>query len=227
MLANFTALEIISSVAAFLVTCITTYTLGRWRKKADIDQQLEQLQSVLKIHELTKRTEEKVKIDVISDQLDKVVRQQEKLTEATKQIESNIEHQVWKKQELQQLKRKALEEYYECIDRLPYYLIKKYSYTAGRAEEEPRDLYNRACVLQDLYLPELYKQHVRLLEPMYQYFDVCMQVSAHLSEGNVIDSAKNKEFLGKISAVRSLILPILSDIRNETVRNVQSILGNE
>lgn len=227
MLAKFTALEIISSVAAFLVTCITTYTLGRWRKKADIDQQLEQLQSVLKIHELTKRTEEKVKIDVISEQLDKVVRQQEKLTEATKQIESNIEHQVWKKQELQQLKRQALEEYYECIDRLPYYLIKQYSYIAGQVEEEPRDLYNRACLLQNLYLPELYEQHVRLLEPMYQYYEFSGQVLAHLCGGNSIDLAKNEEFLGKINAMRGLILPIVNDIRNETARNVEFILGSE
>lgn len=166
-------------------------------------------------------------IKALSKNITELKNQQVVLTSATAQVQHDIEHQVWKKQELHQLKRQVLEEYYECIDKLPHYLVEQYSYLTSQQKETPKDLYNRASLLQQLYLPELQDQHNRLLAPMHEFFQFSSEVSSYLLAGNTIEVVKNGEFLGQLKLIRDPILPITSDIRNHVAKEVQSIINSK
>ncbi len=165
-------------------------------------------------------------IKALSKNINDLKDQQVILTEATEQVRQDIEHQVWKKQELHQLKRQALEEYYECIDKLPYYLVDHYSYLTSQKKEAPKDLYNRASLLQQLYLSELQDQHNRLLVPMHDFFQFCSGITSYLIAGHTIETVKSGEFLEQLKPIRDAILPIISDIRNQVANEVQSIIGD-
>jgi len=85
-------------------------------------------------------------------------------TEITEKIKNDIEHQVWRKHQIETMKRNKLEEYLQYV-----YLVKedlskdinnKYFKT-----NEPIDIHamGKETMLQKLYFPELKKTHSKLL----------------------------------------------------------------
>ncbi|MDY0117387.1 MAG: hypothetical protein RBR59_07415 [Sulfurimonadaceae bacterium] len=85
-------------------------------------------------------------------------------TEITEKIKNDIEHQVWRKQQIETIKRNKLEEYLQYIyiaqEDLSKDMNNKYFKT-----NEPIDIHamSKATMLQKLYFPELKKTHSQLL----------------------------------------------------------------
>jgi hypothetical protein len=81
-------------------------------------------------------------------------------TETTEQIRNDIEHQVWRKQQIEALRRKKLEEFlmliYVVHDQLSREMENKY---LGTTYEVDAHASNKAIMIRRLYFPELATEH--------------------------------------------------------------------
>ena len=102
-------------------------------------------------------------IKSLSNNIDEVKEQQLNLITATEQVKKDIEHNDWKKKERHQIKLKVLEEYYQCIDKIPSFLNETYTEAFMDIKiDDEKDVRKRADFLQAFYLPELKKEHDKL-----------------------------------------------------------------
>jgi len=86
-------------------------------------------------------------------------------TKITEKIKNDIEHQVWRKQQIETIKRNKLEEYLQYIYIAQESLSKDMNNQYFKTTE-PVDNHamSKATMLQKLYFPELKKSHSELLK---------------------------------------------------------------
>lgn len=103
---------------------------------------------------------EKAKNKAMSSDLEIIKKQLKATTEVTAQIQTDIEHSVWRKKEIEAVKREKLEEYFELIytgkEALYEQMLSTFFYTE---EGYDKHALNKADILQSLYFPELSRPH--------------------------------------------------------------------
>jgi len=101
-------------------------------------------------------------IKALSKNIADIQRQQILLTKATEGVRNDIEHQVWKKQEMYTTRQQKLEEYV----RLAYKL--RFTVYGDTFEEIMENGFieksNEMHLLNELYFPELRKEHAKIIE---------------------------------------------------------------
>ena len=97
--------------------------------------------------------------------IDEIKTQLASTTKITEEIKNDIQHQVWRKQQIETIKRNKLEEYLQYIYIAQESLSKDMNNQYFKTTE-PVDSHamSKATMLQKLYFPELKKSHSRLLK---------------------------------------------------------------
>ncbi len=121
--------------------------------------------------------------------INEIKKQLASTTEITEKIKHDIEHQVWRKQQIETIKRSKLEEYLKYIYIAQEDLSKETKNTYFKTNE-PVDVHamSKATMLQRLYFSELKEAHSKFLNA-YSVFQ------AWLAEGmkELLEKQKNKE----------------------------------
>ena len=113
---------------------------------------------------------EKSKYLAIESSLETIKKQVKLSTEVSEEIKSAIEHEVWRKKELELLRRKKLEEYFYNVsllnDSLNHDMIAKYF---DHKAEYNQEAWVKADLIQALYLPELEDEHLKLSKAVEEF----------------------------------------------------------
>lgn len=113
---------------------------------------------------------EKAKNKAVSSDLAEIKRQLEETTKVTTQIQTDIEHSVWRKKEIEAVKREKLEEYFELVyagkEALHDQMISAFFY---KEEDYDKHALNKADILQSLYFPELSEPHKEFTSTVADY----------------------------------------------------------
>lgn len=136
---------------------------------------------------------EKGKNYASKEDVDKIINQLKMTTEATEKIKSSIEHGIWRKKEIEALKRKKLEEYIKLIARLSTEVDKEVLHKFhGITSEYDSNLYSVVEGVRVLYLPELARASISLSNSMSKY-------KMWLANGMLLkNSEENKNTNGKL-----------------------------
>lgn len=115
------------------------------------------------------------KIRAISNKIDNVVEQQERITKATEETKSDIAHLAWRQKESQIIKRNKLEEYLEKI----FEAVELTREIASEPDKKvvPMTLLARLITLQKLYLPELDAENNKFTKILNDYEFICIDFS--------------------------------------------------
>ncbi|MGF1703492.1 hypothetical protein L4D09_24685 [Photobacterium makurazakiensis] len=101
-------------------------------------------------------------IKALSKNIAEIQRQQVLLTKATEGVRKDIEHQVWKKQEMYTTRQQKLEEYVRLAYKLRFTV---YGDTFEEIMENGFiEVSNEMHLLNELYFPELRKEHAKIIE---------------------------------------------------------------
>lgn len=106
---------------------------------------------------------EKGKYSAIEDSLETIQKQIKVTTETSEKIKTALDHDNWRKKELETLKRNKIEEYYSHILHLHDSLQDKMeSIFFNKENEQDPMIFDKASLIQALYLPELESEHNKL-----------------------------------------------------------------
>ncbi len=150
-------------------------------------------------------------IQVISDNLNEIKEQQVSLAEATEQVKEDIKHQVWKKQEADKLIREKIEEYYIYLDKLPTFMVEYFHCIVGDNIEKPDDIYSKARLIVNLYLPEMKDEHGELSVVMKEFYEFMANICSKRIKGDKCNFSHDLETVG---ILRQRTMPIIVKIQN-------------
>lgn len=150
--------------------------------------------------------------------IDEIKKQLASTTEITEKIKNDIEHQVWRKQQIETIKRNKLEEYLQNIyvsqESLSKDMKNQYFKT-----NEVIDIYamSKATMLQKLYFPELKEEHSSCLKAHAKF-------NTWFAEGlkELIEKQKNGENTPIISEEHMNKYPNLLDQLNQGTLHVEA-----
>jgi hypothetical protein len=127
--------------------------------------------------------------------IDEIKKQLASTTEITTKIKNDIEHQVWRKQQIEIIKRNKIEEYLQYIYIAQENLSKKMN-NAYFKTTEPIDEHamSKSTMLQKLYFPELKEAHSIFLTANAEFL---MWFSEGLKE--LVQKQQNREQMPIIS----------------------------
>ncbi|PKH05962.1 hypothetical protein [Moritella sp. Urea-trap-13] len=129
---------------------------------------------------------EKSKYLAIESSLETIAKQVKLTTETSEQIKTAIEHNVWRKKELETLKREKLEQYFLHISLLNNSLNNEMISTFfGEKVEHDPESFTKADMIQSLYLPELLEVHLELSK-------VVIEFQTWISDGLFIIASQSK-----------------------------------
>jgi len=115
---------------------------------------------------------EKGKFQAIEENLDSIKGQLSETTQITEEIKSNIAHQSWKQKDRETLKREKLEQYMLLMISLTKIIHKEVSHKLIKNETAFDELaWDTASMIQSLYLPELNKSHLAMLNAHNKYLE--------------------------------------------------------
>ncbi|WP_444930252.1 hypothetical protein ACJJIF_21285 [Microbulbifer sp. SSSA002] len=113
---------------------------------------------------------QKGKFLAIESSLNTIKKQVELTTETSESIKSAIGHDLWRKKELESIKREKLEEYFLVISSLNYSLNNEMiSKLFGADVDYDPHCFDKANMIQSLYLPELAEEHFELCKAVQNY----------------------------------------------------------
>lgn len=97
------------------------------------------------------------KIKSIERNINSIQSQLQQSTEITEQIKSQIEHSVWRKKEIESIRREKLEEYMQLVHMLPQNYQNAYRNIRSPSKQTEFDQYliDKIRIIQLLYFPEL------------------------------------------------------------------------
>ncbi|MUH96461.1 hypothetical protein GNP63_07850 [Aliivibrio fischeri] len=134
---------------------------------------------------------EKGKYIAIESSLDTIKQQVSTTTKVTEQIKKDIELNVWREKDREMLKREKLEQYFSFI------LISKEAFHAEmenkllkQENDYDEQAYNKADMLQALYLPELSSEHNEYRKAVIVYRD-WLAVGMMEMQGRLQNGEKN------------------------------------
>ncbi|PSV41882.1 hypothetical protein [Photobacterium sp. GB-36] len=164
-------------------------------------------------------------IDVISANIEEIIKQQEKLTAATEQVKVDIEHQIWKKQESEQLIRQMIEEYYTCIDKILHYMIDEYHSALIDLVERPENPEIRASLISTLYIPEIQDKHDELIEVINEFYRFMQEVyrNKKFNDGKV-PSDEFYEGVKKLDEFADKAKPIIIEIKSILTHKINTLI---
>jgi hypothetical protein len=91
-------------------------------------------------------------------------------TEVTEQIKKDIEHQVWKKQQMESLRRQKLEEFLICIYAAHEQLLKELNNLyLGTTGDIDIFAFNKSLMIMLLYFPELRSEHLNFIRARQEF----------------------------------------------------------
>ncbi|CED59947.1 DNA methyltransferase [Moritella viscosa] len=172
---------------------------------------------------------EKGKYKAIESSLDIIKKQVSETTKTTEKIKKDIELNVWREKDREMLKREKLEEYFSFV---------VISQEAFHAEMENKlfkqennynnQAYNKAEMLQALYLPELADEHNEYRKAVVLYRDwltagmMDMQERIKNGEQNVIPSSEHMAKYSKIIQGFNPSLIAISDKAKEVAMQINT-----
>lgn len=151
------------------------------------------------------------KISAISNKIDDVVEQQERITKATEETKSGIAHLAWRQKESQIIKRNKLEEYLEKI--FEAVELTREMATDPNNKVLPMTLIARLTTLQKLYLPELDTENNKFTEILNAYESICFDFSLKRIDAKALHSESMNMFAS------------LATCSKEITSKSQSIIG--
>jgi len=172
---------------------------------------------------------EKGKYKAIESSLDIIKKQVSETTKTTEKIKKDIELNVWREKDREMLKREKLEEYFS------YVLISKEAFHAemeNKLFKQENDFdeqaYNKADILQALYLPELAAEHNNYRKAVVVYRNwlvagmLDMQERIKNGEKNVTPSSECMEKYGEIVQGFNPSLIDISDKAKEVTMGINT-----
>lgn len=152
-------------------------------------------------------------IKALSKNITELKNQQVILTDATEKVRKDIEHQVWKKQELHQLKRKKIEQYFVLLEqsRNDMYAKVNHDYFGLAEYEGNQNAFEKACMIQNLYLPEILIQHAKLLKVYNDFTQWIANIMRNkVDKGYVNDS---KDIYDDLANYNERVIPLIVDLQ--------------
>ena len=158
---------------------------------------------------------EKSKYLAIESSLETIVKQVKLTTETSEQIKTGIEHNVWRKKELETLKREKLEQYFIHIslvnNSLNNEMISKFF--GEKVEHDPEN-FTKADMIQSLYLPELLEVHHDLSKVVVEFqtwiadglFILANQANAQVKDPSLLQLHMKKQPI----VIKNLVNPVFS-----------------
>jgi hypothetical protein len=158
---------------------------------------------------------EKSKYLAIESSLKTIVKQVELTTEISEKIKTGIEHNVWRKKELETLKREKLEQYFIHIslinNSLNNEMISKFF--GEKVEYDPEN-FTKADMIQSLYLPELLEVHHDLSKVVVEFqtwiadglFILANQANAQVKDPSLLQLHMKKQPI----VIKKLVNPVLN-----------------
>ncbi|NTS77349.1 hypothetical protein HR060_10780 [Catenovulum sp. SM1970] len=165
---------------------------------------------------------EKGKYKAIESSLDVIIDQVSRTTETTEEIKNDFELNYWKKKERATLKREKLEEYYLLV------LVSQESIHCevlntfhGEANDYDQLAYDKADMLQALYLPELETEHRYYKRAMHEYkkwFAGAMNSRVERIRNGENTKSPTQEYIDKYADARRGFNPALLAIKEKARR---------
>ena len=113
---------------------------------------------------------ERGKYLAIESSLKTIAREVEITTKTSEFVKTRIEHDFWRKREQESIKREKLEGYYLCISSLSKSLnLEIMKKLLGADVEYDERCFEKASMIQALYLPELLQEHRDLIRIVLEY----------------------------------------------------------
>lgn len=116
-------------------------------------------------------------IQSMSDNIKELAEQQKKIVEATEQVKQDIEHQVWRKKELELIRRQKMEEFAILCIELPQHITDEFS---RRSLDINADYdmhhYKKFMFIQRLYLPNFEMEVDKLVDILNKYDDLITEL---------------------------------------------------
>jgi hypothetical protein len=158
---------------------------------------------------------EKAKYKAIEANLEIIKKQVSETTKTSEQIKTAIEHGNWRKKELEILKRQKLEQYYAHVALISESLGNEmvcafYNQDINYDSQN----FNKADLIQSLYLPELLEEHIELSKAVHCYkrwlADGLFSISDQGKNG-VVNPKPTEEHMNKhASIVNGLVQPTVN-----------------
>jgi hypothetical protein len=109
-------------------------------------------------------------IQSMSDNIQELANQQKRITEATEQVKQDIEHQVWRRKELELVRRQKMEEFASLCLALPQQLTDEYIKRVHDVNADyDRHSFKKFMLIQRLYLPSFASNIVELIKLHERY----------------------------------------------------------
>jgi hypothetical protein len=172
---------------------------------------------------------EKGKYKAIESSLDTIKKQVSETTKTTEKIKKDIELNVWREKNREMLKREKLEEYFSFV------LISKDNFHAemenklfNQENDYDKQAFNKADMLQALYLPELSVEHNNYRKAVVVYRDwlvagmMDMQERTKNGEKNVTPSSECMAKYSEVVRGFSPSLLAISDKAKEVAMHINT-----
>ena len=157
--------------------------------------------------------QEKGKYLAIESSLKTIEKQVAITTKTSESIKTTIEHDSWRKKELEVIKREKLEAYFLYMSALNNSLNNEMlEKLFGAKVEYDAQCFDKANMLQSLYLPELLEEHHEVSKVVQEFTswvaDGLFLIAEQLSQG-IQNPRPTKEFMGKQPIlIKALTKPI-------------------
>lgn len=170
---------------------------------------------------------EKGKYQAIESSLQTIEKQVKITTKASQAIKSKIEHETWRKQELEVLKREKLEEYFLCLSSLNNALNSEMlEKLFGEKFNYDPMCFDKASMIQALYLPELLPEHHEVAKVVHEFtvwISDGMFLLAEQSSRGVVNPRPTREFMDKQPLLLKALVKPISDAMQKTRQVAHSI----
>jgi len=121
-------------------------------------------------------------IQSMSDNIKELAEQQKLIAQATEQVKQDIEHQVWRKKELELIRRQKMEEFATLYIELPQHLSDEYCKRLIDVNAEyDRHYYKKFLFIQRLYLPNFEKEVDKLISLYGKYEALVVELQKNSS----------------------------------------------
>lgn len=113
---------------------------------------------------------EKAKYTAIESSLETIEKQIKLTTKTSETIKTTLDHENWRKKELEVLKRQKIEEYFSLVLIIHESLQDEMMHIYYKNEPKfDHQTYNKATVIQALHLPEIEKEHLGLAQAVIDF----------------------------------------------------------
>ncbi|WP_234495873.1 hypothetical protein [Vibrio maritimus] len=156
---------------------------------------------------------EKAKFSAIKSSLDTIKLQTELTANVTETIKNDLEYKSWNRKEILQVRRTKLEEYFLLMSALNNALNSEllHKLFGAEANYDPQ-CYDKANMIQALYLPELASEHHEVSKAVHDFTSWIAEglfIKAELASKGVQNPMPTKEYMEKQpELIAALVKPI-------------------